>query len=301
MNLLEVTHLTEDQAREYIESIRWPNGPTCPHCTSQEVTKLQGRATRPGVYKCKACRKQFTVTVGTIMHRSHASLKTWVIAFHLMSSSKKGMSAHQLHREFGVAYQTAWHMAHRIRHAMKKEPLASMLKGTVEVDETYVGARRVRGKRGRGAGRKTPVVALVERGGGMHAKPVANVTAKNLKNAIREVIHPDARIITDDLSSYHGIGSEFPGGHNVIRHSLGKYVEGDVYTNTVESFFALLKRGVHGTFHHVSKKHLHRYCDEFSFRWNHRKVDDGMRTEAAIRAAEGKRLTYKPITGSESA
>jgi transposase-like protein len=188
---------------------------------------------------------------------------------------------------------------------MKERPLADMLKGVVEVDETYVGARRPRKtqkdimngknfKRGR-ATKKIPVLVLVERDGEAISKPLRKINAENLKSAIRETVNQQSTIITDDCSSYSGIGREFAGGHKTINHSLGQYVNGDITTNTAESYFALLKRGVHGTFHHVSKRHLKRYCDEFSFRWNHRKVNDGTRAEAAIRGVDGKRLTYKKI------
>lgn len=303
MNLTDVAKLSEESAREYLEKIRWPNGARCPHCGSDTVTKLQGEKCRPGLYKCKAkgCRKQFTVTVGTIFADSHLTCKQWVLAFHLMCSSKKGISAHQLHRELGCTYKSAWHLAHRIRYAMKKQPLAGMLKDRVEVDETYVGGKPRKGNapslRGRGT-KKSPVVVLVERGGSAVVKKVKNVSARELKKAIREVVHKDARINTDELTSYRGIGDEFAGGHGTVKHSAGEYKNGEDHTNSAEAFFALLKRGVHGTFHHVSKKHLQRYCDEFGFRWNHRKTTDGERTDAAIQGAEGKRLMYsEPIGG----
>tara|TARA_B100000315_G_C14379360_1_gene496715 strand:- start:250 stop:825 length:576 start_codon:yes stop_codon:yes gene_type:complete len=183
-------------------------------------------------------------------------------------------------------------MAHRIRYTMKQEPLAGMLKGKVEVDETYIGGKK-KGIRGRGAKGKTPVVALVQRDGEVRAKPIERVSAKQLKKVIRENVHKNSTIYTDDWRSYRGIGKEYSGGHKVIKHSVGLYVRGDVYTNTVEAYFALLKRGVHGTFHHVSKKHLHRYCEEFNFRWNSRKIEDGERTIKAIKCIEGKRLMYR--------
>lgn len=307
MKLTDIANLTEESAREYLEKIRWPDGARCPHCGSDAVTKLQGEKCRPGLYKCrvKGCRKQFTVTVGTIFEDTHLTCKQWVMAFHLMCSSKKGISAHQLHRMLDITYKTAWHLAHRIRYAMKKEPLAGMLKGRVEVDETYIGGKPRRGgrrsKRGRGT-RKTPVVVLVERGGSAVVRPVRRVSANELKGAIREVVDRSARINTDELNSYRGIGKEFDGGHGTVQHSAGQYSHRGDSTNTAESFFALLKRGVHGTFHHVSKEHLSRYCDEFGFRWDGRKVTDGERTEAAIKGAEGKRLMYQdPVDGLTAA
>ncbi|HEY1598919.1 MAG TPA: IS1595 family transposase [Pirellulales bacterium] len=297
MNLAQVTTLNEEKARDYLESIRWPNGPVCPHCESQSVVKLQGKSTRPGVYKCKnkECRKQFTVTVGTVFERSHIPLRNWVIAFHMMASSKKGVSAHQIHRSVGCTYKSAWFMCHRIRHAMEQGPVdGPKLSGIVEVDETYVGGKPRGGAKGRvGRGtKKAPVVALVQRDGEVRTIAVNRVTASNLSKHVEKYVDPKSRLITDEFRSYTKLGRRFE-QHDVIKHKLGQYVQGDVYTNTVEGFFALIKRGVYGTFHHVSKKHLQRYLDEFAFRYNQRKTSDGTRRETALRAVEGKRLTYR--------
>ncbi len=309
LTLSEASAMTEEKAREYIEAIIWPNGPVCPHCGSSRLSwKVESKTARPGVYVCAECRDQFTVTVGTIMHGSHITLRQWVIAFHLMASSKKGISALQIQRNLGLgSYKSAWHLAHRIRLAMNTSSFKSFLKGTVEVDETYVGGKPRKGNRGnsepiskRGRGtKKTPVLALVERNGDVLSKPIKRVNADTLKGAIREICHKDSCIMTDEWIGYQGIGKDFNGGHEVVRHNSGEYVRGNASTNTVESYFALLKRGIHGAFHHVSKIHLHRYCDEFSFRWNNRKVDDAKRVIAAIRNAEGKRLSYKPLIVSE--
>lgn len=298
MKLIEAAKLTEEEARDYLEEIRWPDGPVCPHCGCFEsIGKLEGESHRPGLYKCYDCRKQFTVTVGTVMHRTKIGLDKWVLAFHLICSSKKGISAKQLQRNLDLgSYRTAWHMAHRIRAAMKEEPLASMLEGDVEVDETYVGGSSREGNPGRGSERKTAVMALVERNGDAKAKPVHRLTADKLQGEIRDSVDPSARVITDDFPSYRGIGDHYAGGHAVIKHSSGEYVQGDVSTNTAESFFALLKRGIHGAFHHVSDRHLPLYCEEFSFRWNHRHDTDAERTEAAIRRSAGKRLMYRSDT-----
>lgn len=293
--------LSEDQARQMLEGIRWPNGPQCPRCESKNIGSLGGG--RPGLYRCRDCRSgkrknQFTVTVGTIFERSHIKLNIWIAVFNRMCASKKGVSALQIKREMGVSYQTAWFMCHRVRLAMKQEPLSGMLKGTVEVDEAYIGGKpRFKGqsKCGRGT-RKTPVVVLVERNGNAVNHRVKRVGAKDLKGAIREVVDRKSTIMTDEWASYRGIGKEFDGGHEVVNHSRGEYVRGNAYTNTAESYFALLKRGIHGAFHHVSKKHLDRYCDEFSFRWNHRKANDAERTMAALRQTVGKRLIYSPPT-----
>jgi hypothetical protein len=269
-----------------------------------DATKFAaGGKARPGVWKCKACRKQFTVTVNTIFERSHIELRLWLMAFAIMCASKKGVSALQLQRQLGLgSYQSAWHMAHRVRHAMSQEPLKGMLAGRVEVDETYVGGKPRPGnndgrKTGRGTN-KAAVVALVERDGRARAFPIERVNAATLKGAVRENVDRSAMILTDEWAAYQGLGKEFKGGHFTVNHGQGEYWRGGAGTNTVEAFFALLKRGVYGSFHHVSKKHLHRYCDEFSFRWNHRRTTDGERTDAALRGAEGKRLTYKAPVSS---
>jgi len=211
-----------------------------------------------------------------------------------MCSSKKGISALQLQRNLGLgSYKSAWHMAHRIRHAMDTGPFPPKLRGTVEVDETYVGGKTHGGKRGRGAPRKTPVVALVQRSGQARTLVAENLTRETLHGAIREHVGRSAAIMTDDLPTYAGIGQEFQGGHQTVAHGKKEYVRGAAHVNTAESFFSLLKRGIYGTFHHVSKKHLHRYANEFEFRWNHRKVNDGPRTVTALKASEGKRLIYR--------
>ena len=299
MAAIDVGRLTEDEARAMLESIRWPEGPTCPHCGSKDHTRIESQAqsVRDGLIQCNECRRQFTVTVGTVMQGSHITLRQWVQAFHSMSSHKKGVSALQLQRNLGIhSYKCAWHLAHRVRLAMKREPLDKLLKGVVEVDETYVGGKPRKGdgkehKRGRGTS-KAPVMVLVERQGRAVSGPVANVNAATLKGAIREMVNRKATIMTDEWPAYQGIGAEFKGGHQVVNHGEGEYTKGMASTNTAESYFALLKRGVHGTFHHISKQHLARYCDEFSFRWNHRKVSDGERTTEAIKGMVGKRLAF---------
>jgi transposase-like protein len=310
MNLTKIGALTEEQARGYLENIRWPNGPICPHCGSKESVRLQGESTRPGLLKCKAkeCRKQFTVTIGSIFEDSHISCRQWIMAFHLMVSSKKGISALQLQRNLGLgSYRTAWHLAHRIREAMKKEPLASMLQGIVEADETYVGGKPRPGtgphKTGFGT-KKKPVMVLVERDGKSVVKHLERVDSKSLKGTIEANVAKSAIIMTDELGLYRGLNKTFA-GHEKVRHGIRQYAKRlkdglVVHTNTAESFFALLKRGHMGAFHQMSKKHLHRYCNEFGFRWDHRHVTDGERMAAAIRGAEGRRLTYRPLKGSRA-
>ena len=270
LTLTDVSALTEAEARATFERVRWPNGPTCHRCGSVEVTKLAGDAHRVGLYKCRGCEEQFSSTTGTILEQSHLPIRTWLMAFAILCSAKKGVSALQLQRQLELgSYRTAWHLCHRIRHAMSQEPLAGLLGaggGTVEVDETYVGGkpRHRQGlspgpkhsRRGRGT-KKTPVVALVERGGRARSWPVKSVDSATLKDAIRKHVDPSARIVTDELNVYQGIGAEFEGGHETVNHSQKEYVRGDVHTNTIEGYFGLLKRGVMGSFHHVSTKHLH--------------------------------------------
>jgi len=298
----------EDAARELMERMRWPNGIACPHCGGLDPYSLTPKATskkpgRKGLYKCRACRKQFTVTVGTVFEDSRIPLSKWLLGLHLMASSKKGISAHQLHRNLGISYKAAWFMAHRMRYAMASGPLAELLKGVIEMDETYIGAKRVRGaKRGRPGpdSPKTPVVALVERGGKVRAFPVERVTADTLGTSLKALARPDVTLMTDQLPAY---GKMRHGDHQTVNHATGEYVRGAVHTNTVEGFFSLLKRGINGTFHHVSKAHLHRYCAEFEFRYNNRValgVNDGERAQKLVRACEGKRLTYKQPAGTSS-
>jgi len=298
----------EDRARAFLESKRWPDGkPVCPHCEHEGAYRLTAklgskRPVRKGVWKCKKCRRQFTVRIGTIFEDSKIPLRKWLMAIHLMTSSKKGVSSHQISRECGITIKSAWFLTHRIREAMTLEPMAGLLEGAVEVDETYVGGKpRIKGqsKRGRGT-KKTAVVALVERHGKqrVRSRPVERVDSRTLHSEIRGHVDKKAIILTDDHGGYIGIGKHFLGGHESVNHSGKEYVRVaesglPVHTNTAESYFALFKRGHYGIFHHFSKRHLHRYCNEFSFRWDHRKVTDGQRMVAAIRGAEGKRLYYK--------
>jgi transposase-like protein len=295
----------EDAAREFFEKLRWPNGVACPHCGGADPYTLTPKATskkpgRKGLYKCRACRKQFTVTVKSVFEDSRIPLSKWLLGLHLLASSKKGMSAHQLHRMLNISYKAAWFMAHRLRYAMASGPLGGMLEGIVEADETYVGAKKKRGsKRGRaGLGsHKAPVFALVERGGRVRAFPMDRVTAKNVRAALKAHVKPTAKLMTDDFSAYWNA----PMDHESVNHSAREYVRGNVHTNTVEGFFSLLKRGINGSFHHVSKGHLFRYVDEFAFRHNTRTAlgyNDGERAAMIVAGAEGKRLTYKMPTGT---
>jgi len=302
MTLIEIGRMSDSEARAYLENIRWPNGPVCPHCQSQDVTRMHGKAHRAGGIQCNnpECREQFTVTVGGVMESSHIPLVKWCMAFHLLCSSKKGMSAKQLQRDLGLgSYRTAWFMAHRIRHAMEGQPMQEKLTGVVEMDETYIGGRpRVPGvsKRGRGTD-KAPVVVLVQRDGNAVCRSVETVTTAMVRQELIKNVDISSTIMTDELRVYTLPGREFA-SHEVVKHKRKEYSRRNpsgpvVHTNTAESFFSLIKRGHYGVYHSMSKKHLHRYCAEFAFRWCHRKVTDEARTLAAISAAEGKRLMYR--------
>lgn len=294
----------EDAARSHLESLLWPNGPVCPRCgvVGDRITKLQGKSTRPGVYNCKDCRKPFSVTVGTVMERSHIPLSKWVLAAQLMASSKKGFSANELHRLIGTNYETAWFLFHRLREAAA-EPTPGPLGGAnkvVEADETYIGGKegnKHKSKRepGRQGGKgKMPVVALVERGGETRSFHVANVTAAKLRPILVKHASRASYLMTDESPVYPKAGSEFA-GHGTVNHSAEEYVRtgGFHHTNTVESHFALLKRGVFGTFHQISEAHLHRYLAEFDFRANTRSMSDAERAAALLAGAKGKRLLYQ--------
>jgi transposase-like protein len=292
-NLTNPIFTDENEARDHLEKLRWPNGPFCPHCgETEKIKKLEGKSHRPGLYQCNACRQHFTVTVGTLFERSHIPLHKWLLAFHLMSASKKGISAHQLHRMLGITYKSAWFMAHRIREAMTSNSNGMLgSKGPVEVDETFVG-RKPGTKKRRGYGHKNAVLSLVERNGEVRSFHVPSVSAKTLKPYLNGNIAPEAHLITDDAGQYRILGPEFA-KHEVICHSAGEYVCGNVHTNTIESFFSILKRGLMGTYHHVGAQHLQRYVCEFDFRYNYRKITDSERADFALKGITGKRLTYR--------
>lgn len=289
----------ESEARELFEKLRWSDGVACPRCGSMDIVKIEantGKKVRKGLYRCRDCRKlkqkdQFTFTVGTIFEDSHIPLDIWLQAIILMCSSKKGISAHQLHRQFHLQYRSAWFMAHRIRFAMAQTRFPK-LGGTIEADETYVGGKSRRIGSQTGWENKTPVVSLVQRGGKVRSFVVEPVSASNLKRVLTENISPSANLMTDELPAYKKVGLMF-NSHQSVNHRKEEYVRGDVTTNTVEGYFGLLKRGINGTFHHVSKEHLHRYLAEFDFRYNNRKIEDAERTQKLLGRFEGKRLTYR--------
>jgi transposase-like protein len=307
-----------DKAREHLEAIHWPDGPICPHCGNcdpETIAKVQGKkqSHRPGLYYCNECRGQFTVTVGTVFERSKVPLNKWVLAAHLLSASKKGMSAHQLHRMLGVTYKTAWFMMHRIREAMKEDVSTSGPMGgdgkTIEADETYIGKRdtpymspqrkgRPFLKRGRtGGAQKRTVVALVERGGPVRSFHVQHAT----KDIVRDILVRNAdrksKLYTDESRLYTTTGEEYA-SHRTVNHSKKEYARGPVHTNTIEGFFSIFKRGMKGIYQHCGEAHLHRYLAEFDFRYNRRsalKVSDNERASMLLAAIRGKRLTYRRI------
>lgn len=297
MNHLQNPIFQDDEAaREWLEARVWPEGPSCPHCGDQDFTKLEGKAHRAGLYQCNACRQQFTVTVGTLFERSKIPLSKWLMATYLLVSSKKGMSAHQLHRMLGVSYKSTWFMMHRIREAMREGKMPGGLGGqgkTVEVDETYVGGKAKNRKSHVPA--KEAVIALVERDGKVRGHHVASVSAKTLRPILMGQINRKSYLMTDESPVYSGMGREFS-GHGTVNHSIEEYVRGFFWhTNTVENYFSILKRGINGVYHHVAPKHLKRYVGEFDFRYNSRDVTDMERAAMAAKGIVGKRLTYRRI------
>ena len=296
----------EDAARAYFESIRWPDGkPVCPHCgVIDQATLIQGKSHRPGMYQCNACREPFTVTVGSVMESSHIPLHKWALAFRLMASSKKGVSAHQLMRMLGLgSYRTAWFMAHRVREAMADrdpEPLGGKGK-TVEIDETFIGkpedtfvsGKGWQGKRGTATKRK--VLTMVERGGRSVSVKVEDLTQATLKEVIGRTVVLDSTLNTDEAHHYKALGKNFT-DHQAVNHSAGEYARGETTTNTVEGFFGIFKRGMVGVYQHCGEHHLQAYLNEFDFRYSNRSalgIEDTERARRAVKGAAGKRLTYK--------
>lgn len=292
----------EDAARAYFEAQRWPDGKCrCPHCESQNVHRLEGESHRDGLIQCNDCLGAFTVTTKTVMESSHLPLTKWALAFHKMAASKKGISAKQMQRELALgSYRTAWFMCHRIREAMglskNAEPIGGKGK-TVESDETFVGGKKKNVHRGKPEPKKHAVHALVERGGKVRASHVPDVSAKTLRAAIAKHVAKGTTINTDDALAYYHMSKEFA-KHGVVNHSRDEYVskDGKTHIQSAEAFFAILKRGVMGSFHSVSEQHLQRYVDEFAFRWNARSalgVEDAERAAKMVKGAVGKRLKYR--------
>lgn len=293
---------TDGKARLHLESVLWPNGAVCPHCKCDDPAQIAERRANPekkiraGLRFCSNCEKQFTVTIGTIFEDSHIPLRKWLVAWYLLCSSKKGISSLQLQRilELG-SYRTALFMAHRIRHALKETNYAEKMAGIIEADDCFIGGVALGTGGGSTAGGKIPVMAMVQRGGQVRSKVMPTVNGANLKQAIRENVKINSELHTDAHFGYRGLEHEYH--HKSVKHNAGEYSrhEGEnvVTTASVESFFSLLKRGVIGTFHHVSAQHLPLYLAEFDHRHNYRKVTDGERTDAGLQMAQGKRLMYK--------
>jgi transposase-like protein len=294
---------------EFLEKRLWKGEPVCHHCQSKNVYAMRdsktGERNKRFLWRCNDCKQQFTVRLGTVFEESRIPLRHWVYTFWRASTSKKGVSALEIKRQTQLSYKSALFLMHRIRFAMEQNPtVTGKMTGTVEVDETYVGGkaanmhakRRKEVVKGRGglASGKAAVLGIVQRDGGIHRRVVTDVCAATLKSAIREVVDNRARVITDECRCYDGLGKNFKGGHFTVNHSAHEYARGDVFTNTAESSFALIKRGLMGVYHAVSKKHLPRYLAEFDFRWNTRKLNDGDRTTLAIQSAMGKRLIMQP-------
>ena len=304
----------EDAARAHFESLRWPDGrPICPHCgVVGQATRVNGGSHRPGMYQCNACREPFTVTIGSVMESSHLPLTKWALAFHLMASSKKGVSAHQLMRTLGIgSYRTAWFLSHRVREAMADrdpEPLGGKGK-TVEVDETYIGkpeATFVNGKgwvSKRGTATKRKVLTMVERGGRSVSVKVEDLTIPTIKKILGAHVILDSTLNTDEAQWYKEPGKKFA-KHEAVNHGSGEYARGETTTNTVEGFFGIFKRGMTGVYHHCGEQHLQAYLSEFDFRYSNRValgVDDTERANRAIKGAAGKRLTYQGPRKSRAA
>jgi transposase-like protein len=303
----------EEAARKHFEALRWPNGRVCPHCgVVDNSVELKGASTRAGLYKCRACDLQFSAMIGTVMESSHVPMSKWALAFHLMASSKKGVSAHQLMRMLGLgSYRTAWFMAHRVREAMAEhdpEPLGGKGK-TVEIDETFIGkpdqtfvnGKGWQGKRGTATKRK--VLTMVERGGRAVSVKVEDLTVQTLKTVIGKHVVLDSTLNTDEAQFYKPIGKKFA-EHEAVNHGSGEYARGETTTNTVEGFFGIFKRGMTGVYQHCGENHLQAYLNEFDFRYSNRAglgVDDTERAHRAIKGAQGKRLTYRNPRSAQQA
>lgn len=299
MSLLSHKHLQDEEAAyAFVEAHVWPDGPVCPHCGSVErISKMQGKATRIGLYKCYACRQQFNVKVGTIFEKSHIQLRIWLQAIFLLAGSKKGISSNQLHRTLGITIKSAWFLSHRIREAMRVDDLAPPmggLGGIVEVDETYIGRKKGVPKR-RAYHHKNCVLSLVERNGKVRSFHIDRATRDNVWPVVRDNMAKEARVMTDEGGAYKGLDKEFA-EHSSVSHNQEEWVRGDVHVNTAEGFFSIFKRGMKGVYQRCDEKHLHRYVAEFDFRYNARValgVNDEQRAAKVIKGVRGKRLTYK--------
>lgn len=311
MSILSDLHFhNEEAAYAWVEAHVWPDGPVCPKCgETKRVGKLSGKSTRVGVHKCYACRKPFTVKIGTIFEDSHIPLRLWLQAIYLLSSSKKGISSNQLHRTLGITLKSAWFLSHRVREAMRSGSLSAPMggagsSGVVEADETFIGRKKGVPVR-RGASHKHAVLSLVERGGKVKSVHVQDVTAKTLVPIVNENIAKEATVMTDDSATYYK--KLTAAEHETVNHRAEEYVRHEdgkpvIHTNTVEGYFSIFKRGMKGIYQHCGEQHLHRYLAEYDFRYNNRialGVDDEDRAIEALKGVKGKRLTYRAAGGKE--
>lgn len=304
MSILSCPEFHDEQAAyDYVESKLWPNGPVCPRCgEDKRITKMKGKSTRIGTYKCRACRKPFTVKIGTLFESSHVKMNIWLLAIYLLCSSKKGMSTNQLHRALGVTLPTAWFMSHRIREAMANKALTNfgVNGGIVEVDETYMGKTKGLGK-GPHLSKKRKIVSIIDRDTNeVRSVVVDKVSVESLTPIIENHVSEDAYLMTDQAQHYKKIGAEFA-GHHTVNHGKKQYgdqADQTLHTNSVENYFALFKRGMRGIYQHCAEKHLHRYLAEYDHRYNYRiknGYDDADRAEMALLGVVGKRLTYDQL------
>lgn len=309
-NLQNPIFTDETKAREWLEARVWPNGPVCPHCgnvDASKLTALNGKAHRPGLYQCAECRDQFTVTVKTVFERSKIPLSKWLAALFMLTASKKGVSAHQIHRSLAISYKSSWFMMHRLREAMRSGGLGPLggADKTVEADETYFGKAEImrvsKARRGRPYTKRghfknnRPIVALVERGGNVRSFHVPVADQVTVGKIVVDNIARESMLNTDESRLYDG-SLLHVSGHETVKHSAGEYVRDDVYTNTIEGYFSVFKRGMRGVYQHCKEKHLHRYLAEFDFRYNTRTklgFNDLMRAETLAAGIAGKRLTYR--------
>ncbi|MBK8200449.1 MAG: IS1595 family transposase [Acidobacteria bacterium] len=295
----------EGLAIAFFEVQRWGDSPACPRCGDLNVYRMAGKAgAKDRRWRCRGCQRMYTVRTGTTLEETRLPLKCWAFALWSACSSKKGVSALQISRECEISYKSALFLMHRIRRGMATDGPHPKLEGTVEADETFVGGKpRHKGsKPGPRADKpKAPVFGVVQRGGELRLRALDRLTASKVQEALRENVEATrTRLMTDESAAYKAIGHEFAGGHGTTEHSWKEYVSKEdpsVHSNTIEGAFSLLKRGIYGTFHSVSRKHLHRYCAEFEFRYNARKLDDGQRVALAVKTTEGKRLTYREQVG----
>ena len=297
LNLVEIMRRfpTDDAARAYLEGVRWPDGPVCPHCgavnTATALTANPAKKIRAGLYACQIehCRKQFTVTVGTVFEASKVGLSTWLVAWHLMCASKKGIAALELQRLLGIgSYRTAWFMCMRIRESMKSGSFdGSPLRGTVEIDEAHVGGKGAAGP-GRNA-RKSTIIVAVERGGKVRSAVIPDTTTATITPFVLANVTPSATLMTDKSHSYKAAAPTFA-GHKAMNHGKGEYVRGNAHTGAADNFISIVKRGHYGVFHTLSKKYMQRYLDEFGYRYDHREATDGRKMARALEDLDGKRL-----------